>query len=205
MIRNRQMLKTLAIILFIFTLCIIFIEPLRTKMNNIFMPRDRRESKEEEIIGTVVGYNPRVKEAQGVLKNAGFHAGSVDGFMGTQTRKAIMNFQGRKGLQVTGRINQLTLLALNRESQLPKTDAVIQGEQAALPEKREPPAEEKKTLTIGQIQAALAKADFYKGKIDGIMGPRTKKAVKAFQESKGLKADGAAGPRTQEALSGYLD
>ncbi|MDI6605683.1 MAG: peptidoglycan-binding protein [Candidatus Omnitrophota bacterium] len=205
MIKNRQMLKTLGMILFIFTLSIIFIEPLRTKMNNIFMPRDRRQLKEEGLIGTVIGYNPRVKEAQGVLKNAGFYAGSVDGFMGTQTRKAISNFQDKKGLQATGRINQVTLLALNRESQLPRAGAVTQGEEAALPEKREPPAKEQKKLTIEQIQAALAKANFYKGKIDGIMGPKTKKAVKAFQESRGLKADGVAGPQTQEALSGYLD
>ena len=207
MIKNRQMLRPVGIILFIFTLSIIFIEPLRTKMNNIFIRRDRRQLKEEGLIGTVIGYNPRVKEAQGVLKNAGFYAGSVDGFMGAQTRKAISNFQDKKGLQATGRIDQVTLLALNREGQLPNSGAVTQGEEAALPEKREPPAKVakvQKNLTTEQVQAALLKAGFYKGKIDGIMGPKTKKAVKAFQGSRGLKADGVAGPQTQEALSGYL-
>ncbi|MFH0763294.1 MAG: peptidoglycan-binding protein, partial [Candidatus Omnitrophota bacterium] len=141
----------------------------------------------------------------GVLKDAGFYFGSADGFMGTQTRRAIMNFQRKKGLQATGKINQLTLLALNRESQLPKAGAVAQEEQAASPEKSEPPAKKQQVLTIRQIQAALAKANLYKGKIDGVMGPKTKEAVKAFQRSRSLKADGAAGVKTQEALSSYLD
>ncbi|MFH0762427.1 MAG: peptidoglycan-binding domain-containing protein, partial [Candidatus Omnitrophota bacterium] len=111
MIKNRQALKAIGTVLFIFLLCVIFIEPLRTRMNNIFIIRDRGELKEEELVGTVIGYNPRIKEAQGVLKDAGFYFGSADGFMGTQTRRAIMNFQRKKGLQATGKINQLTLLA----------------------------------------------------------------------------------------------
>ncbi|MBC8436664.1 MAG: peptidoglycan-binding protein [Candidatus Omnitrophica bacterium] len=60
-------------------------------------------------------------------------------------------------------------------------------------------------LKTEQIQSALAKAEFYKGKIDGIMGPKTRRAIKAFQKSRGLKTDGVIGPRTQNALSEYLN
>ena len=206
MIRNNQILRPIGIILFIFTLSVIFIEPLRTKMNNIFMLRDRGELKEEEVIGTVLGYNPRVKEAQGVLKNAGFYAGRADGFMGAQTRKAITNFQSKKGLQVTGRINQLTLLALNRQGEMPKDDSAAPLAQEPVVLKEEKPQILKPLpLKTEQIQGALAKAEFYKGKIDGIMGPKTRRAIKAFQKSRGLKADGVIGPRTQNALSEYLN
>lgn len=48
---------------------------------------------------------------------------------------------------------------------------------------------------VKQIQRALRQAGF--GVIDdGIWGPLTTEAVKAFQRAKGLKADGLAGPAT---------
>lgn len=52
------------------------------------------------------------------------------------------------------------------------------------------------------LQQALTAAGFNPGKIDGVMGPRTREAVKAFQQANGLKVDGIAGPRTMAALSG---
>jgi peptidoglycan hydrolase-like protein with peptidoglycan-binding domain len=47
-----------------------------------------------------------------------------------------------------------------------------------------------------QIQLVLQRAGYYKGKIDGKMGPQTKEAIKAFQKAKGLKADGVVGAQT---------
>jgi len=57
---------------------------------------------------------------------------------------------------------------------------------------------------IKQIQAALKKAGFYKGEIDGKMGPRTKRAIKEFQKAKKLNPDGVVGGKTWEALERYL-
>ena len=54
------------------------------------------------------------------------------------------------------------------------------------------------------IQTALKNAGFYDGKIDGIKGEMTKKAVKAFQKANGLRDDGVIGPKTWELLNGYL-
>ena len=56
-----------------------------------------------------------------------------------------------------------------------------------------------------QIQIALNKAGFYKGEIDGKLGPQTEKAVRAFQKSNGLEPDGIVGPKTWEKLSRYLN
>jgi len=39
-------------------------------------------------------------------------------------------------------------------------------------------------------------------KVDGIFGPKTLAAVKAFQRSHGLKVDGLVGPKTTAALRG---
>jgi peptidoglycan hydrolase-like protein with peptidoglycan-binding domain len=51
-----------------------------------------------------------------------------------------------------------------------------------------------KKVTTRQIQKALGI------KADGVMGPKTKRALKRFQKAHGLKADGVAGPATLEAL-----
>ncbi len=61
----------------------------------------------------------------------------------------------------------------------------------------------KKGITTAQakeVQSMLAKDGLYKGKADGMIGPMTVKAVKAFQKKNGLKADGIIGPKTLKAL-----
>ena len=56
---------------------------------------------------------------------------------------------------------------------------------------------------VKEIQTYLKNANFYDGKIDGIKGPATKRAIKEFQASHGLTADGRVGPKTWEALARY--
>jgi peptidoglycan hydrolase-like protein with peptidoglycan-binding domain len=56
-----------------------------------------------------------------------------------------------------------------------------------------------------QIQQALKNAGFYAGKIDGEIGPKTKKAIESFQAQNGLKADGKVGRKTWKALSAHLN
>jgi peptidoglycan hydrolase-like protein with peptidoglycan-binding domain len=55
-------------------------------------------------------------------------------------------------------------------------------------------AAKSKKITTRQIQKALGI------KADGVMGPKTKRALKRFQKAHGLKADGVAGPATLQAL-----
>ena len=58
--------------------------------------------------------------------------------------------------------------------------------------------------TINDIQLALANANLYEGKIDGVLGPKTKKAILAFQAQNNLKVDGKVGPKTWQQLKYYL-
>lgn len=55
---------------------------------------------------------------------------------------------------------------------------------------------------VKKLQTALQEQGYYNGKIDGVYGNGTVKAVKAFQKANGLKVDGIAGPQTQEKLYG---
>ena len=50
------------------------------------------------------------------------------------------------------------------------------------------------------VQQRLADLGYYKGKVDGIWGPKTLSAVKSFQKAKGLVQDGIVGAKTEKAL-----
>ena len=53
---------------------------------------------------------------------------------------------------------------------------------------------------IPGLQVALKARGFYKGPVDGIVGPATKGAVRSFQRRAGLHVDGLAGRRTRARL-----
>jgi peptidoglycan hydrolase-like protein with peptidoglycan-binding domain len=59
--------------------------------------------------------------------------------------------------------------------------------------------------TNQMIQQALKNAGLYDGKVDGNIGPKTKKAIEAFQTQNGLKADGKVGRKTWKTLSPFLN
>ncbi|MBB3020627.1 N-acetyl-anhydromuramyl-L-alanine amidase AmpD [Microvirga lupini] len=56
-------------------------------------------------------------------------------------------------------------------------------------------------MNVAEIQRALLARGYDPGPIDGDLGPKTRKAVEAFQREHGLKADGIAGPVTLGALA----
>jgi len=219
------MLKILGFILLAVLIIIMFNTPARNFMNNL-LHKDKAELREEQIIGTVSGHNPRVEEIQQILKDAEFEPGPVDGVMGGQTRSAIKKFQKQKGLKQTGKIDSVTYLALNRQKEAAKESSKIESKKdsftpvseqsqeinVVVEEKRKSRADVQDEIMsyrlkskdrTRQIQAVLKKAGFYKGEIDGKEGPQTKRAIKAFQKAKGLNPDGVVGPKTWEELNKF--
>jgi len=61
----------------------------------------------------------------------------------------------------------------------------------------------KSQASVRDIQTCLKNAGFYSGKIDGVKGRQTRKAIRDFQEANSLKVDGVVGPKTWNVLSGY--
>ena len=53
---------------------------------------------------------------------------------------------------------------------------------------------------VKTLQTKLKELGYLQGKVDGIFGSATKKAVKAFQKANKLTADGIVGPKTFAAL-----
>jgi murein L,D-transpeptidase YcbB/YkuD len=93
--------------------------------------------------------------------------------------------------------------------QLQQKDNMISSLQEELDSKQAVPhykqeVYEAARLTKRNIQLALQKAGFYKGSIDGALGPTSKKAIRDFQKANGLKADGVVGKATWQKLRKYL-
>jgi len=55
--------------------------------------------------------------------------------------------------------------------------------------------------SVKQVQAALKRAGFNPGPVDGVCGERTIAAIRAFQAKEGLKVDGVCGQQTWARLS----
>ena len=221
------MIKIIGIILAVIILGRIVFGPVHNFINDLL--QDNKAESEEQLIGLVSRHNSRVEEIQQILKDADFDPGSVDGMMGVQTRGAIREFQKASQLRPTGKIDSVTWSALNKEKEVLQHEQ----KKGVLAERVTPEANVtvnngdlsstkenvvKKTELHGeiagprlkikdrikQIQIALKKAGFYQGEIDSKIGPKTKKAIIAFQRSKRLKPDGVVGLKTWEELSKYL-
>jgi peptidoglycan hydrolase-like protein with peptidoglycan-binding domain len=60
-------------------------------------------------------------------------------------------------------------------------------------------------LNVKQIQTALTNAGYFDGVIDGKMGKKTRRAIRAFQKANNLQVDGQVGKNTAAALMEYLN
>ena len=54
---------------------------------------------------------------------------------------------------------------------------------------------------VAELQSRLARLGFDCGRVDGIFGPRTSRALFDFQSNCGIRADGVCGPKTVKAIT----
>lgn len=93
-------------ILLIFILIIVLITSSLTifRMNEVFALSKYGSSGKE------------VRQIQTKLKNWGYYKGNIDGIYGSQTLKAVKDFQKKNGLTVDGIVGDKTLAALGINS-----------------------------------------------------------------------------------------
>ena len=93
--------------------------------------------------------------------------------------------------------------SVTEEAGMPIAEGAAQGKSVSVE-----PAVSQTTVvekpSVQNIQQALKNAGLYEGKIDGISGSGTRKAVESFQSQNGLKSDGKVGPMTWQKLKEYL-
>lgn len=120
-----------------------------------------------------------VEKAQTLLNAKGFDAGKVDGIFGENTEKAVKAFQKAYGLAVDGIVGPDTWASLEADGVLKKGA---------------------RGTKVSDLQTRLNESGYDAGKVDGIFGDNTEKAVKALQKASGIAVDGIVGPDTWQAL-----
>ena len=147
-------------------------------------------------------YKAAVIPLQRRLKALGYLSGSADGYFGSNTYRAVRNFQSRNGLSVTGVADSGTQQLLYSSSARPASGSSSSGSGSSTGYR---------LLYWGcrgdavkRLQQALIDAGYksYVRSADGIYGQWTYDAVRAYQKDVGLSVDGIAGRNTQNKLYG---
>ncbi|MBR5301505.1 MAG: peptidoglycan-binding protein [Clostridia bacterium] len=147
-------------------------------------------------------YKSAVVTLQKRLRALGYYSGNIDGYFGSQTYRAVRNFQNRNGLSVTGVADPYTQKVLYSSSA--KTYSGSTASSGSVSSGYRLLYWGCRGDDVTRLQNALIKAG-YKSlvrKADGIFGQWTYDAVRAFQKDHGLSVDGIAGKNTQNALYG---
>ena len=96
-------------------------------------------------------------------------------------------------------------IELLSENNKKRTSRVHVSAPEVIPAVGEDVTTKKHSYRIIDIQRALTNAGFNLGSIDGKMGPKTKKAIQAFQKEHNLTVDGIVGSKTWEKLKTYIN
>jgi peptidoglycan hydrolase-like protein with peptidoglycan-binding domain len=161
-----------------------------------------------------------VLQVQKLLQAHGFSPGTIDGVYGPKSVAAVLNFQRARKLTADGQVGPATLAALNARPPMspsvpvpstpvpstPKPAAPATSSPAAVA----PPPATKRTLKaqtpmmqgsdVLWVQNRLQALGFSPGTIDGVYGPKSTAAVRAFQTARKLVVDGIVGSNTYAAL-----
>ncbi|BES66401.1 hypothetical protein SANA_28400 [Gottschalkiaceae bacterium SANA] len=140
-----------------------------------------------------------VASMQAKLNKLGYGL-EVDGKFGPATKEVILDFQFRRGLEMDGWVGNLTNAELD--------EAVKEGwnlmDLASIPKNISYGYNKNGGSGVNGIQTTLNRLG-YELAVDSLYGPKTRVAVKDFQERRGLIADGYAGYLTRLELEAASD
>jgi peptidoglycan hydrolase-like protein with peptidoglycan-binding domain len=135
---------------------------------------------------------------QSGLQNLGFYSGAIDGSIGAGTRGSIRSYQTAVGAPATGgltgvQINDLIALS-PRYVRYPLGDVNLFTADVAPDLDRD---------GVAQLQAALNRAGYDAGPVDGAMGGRTRDAIRLYKINNGLPGPALPTRRLLAHLQGY--
>jgi peptidoglycan hydrolase-like protein with peptidoglycan-binding domain len=138
--------------------------------------------------------DPVIEQVQGILRDLNFYEGTVDGLSGPNTVKAIQAYQRKLGMTPTGTIDDQLLAQLGTPN--PTTAGIAPAPQPAPRAAPVKPTQMASIQTeganerISKIQAGLKAFGNDGIEIDGLVGARTRSAVREFQSLFGLPVTG---------------
>jgi peptidoglycan hydrolase-like protein with peptidoglycan-binding domain len=144
-------------------------------------------------VAATVKPDPVVQTVQDILRNLGFYSGAVDGISGSATHKAIDDYRRKVGLP-PGDIDQALLDQLGAA---PTTGAILPtpAPRGDAGHGAEAPSDTSDAQArVVRIQAGLKAFGNDDIQLDGIMGARTRAAIKEFQALFGLPETGEPDP-----------
>ena len=128
-----------------------------------------------------------VRDIQRRLTGLGVHT-AVDGSYGSETLASVQSFQEARGLPADGIVGPETWRTLVDagfrlgDRMLYRRSPMMRGDD------------------VSRLQRSLGSLGFDAGKVDGIFGPDTLRAVLDFQHNRGMAEDGFAGREVVEEL-----
>jgi peptidoglycan hydrolase-like protein with peptidoglycan-binding domain len=147
-----------------------------------------------------------VKTLQSWLHKAGFNPGAIDGIYGTNTEKAVKEFQRRVGITAENIAEKQTYNAL--QSYLRTQTSTSKSTSSTSNNSNDWTGQTLRKGSQGEAVKDLQRmlnSVGYNVKVDGINGSETEGAVKNFQKSVGLQVDGIAGKNTYNALDKKIE
>ena len=129
-----------------------------------------------------------VLDLQRRLDALGHLEGPTDGHYATRTRDAVLAFQAARGLRVDGVCGRQTWAALV-EAGYRLGDRLLYLRAPML-----------RGDDVGDLQRQLCALGFDAGRVDGIFGPDTERALKDFQRNAAITTDGVCGRDTLVVL-----
>jgi len=133
--------------------------------------------------------DPLVREIQTELQRLGFYNGLADGMVGARTRAAVAAYQRANDLSATGEASHQLRDHILFARQL--AAAATYTASVALPA----PSED-----VRRVQIALSALGFDAGPADGMLGDKTREAIRAFETYRGLDKTGAVNARLAREL-----
>jgi N-acetylmuramoyl-L-alanine amidase len=131
-----------------------------------------------------------VRDLQRRLARLGIDISSSEaGTYGSRTEAAVRHFQRQRGLLETGRCDEPTWAALV-EAGYRLGDRLVYLRSPMV-----------RGDDVADLQRQLGALGFDAGRVDGIFGPGTERALKDFQRNAGLTSDGVCGPDVLASFS----
>ena len=135
-------------------------------------------------------HSPEVADVQTRLREFGLSVADEPGTFGTATKRAVREFQQQRGILVDGIVGPHTWSEIVEASwHLGDRDLYLKHPMM-------------RGDDISELQARLNALGFDAGKVDGIFGPATDRAVRAFQKEYAVAGDGIFGLMSHAALVG---